>query len=442
VAPFSGQQPAWIAWRTMRTHVLRQLVLTRSQLPARFPSVVSLSADNGAPVTIAVDSGGAVSLPRPLRGRLFKLTVLRAAGSDRPSVALASVTGAGIPAATNPPGNAAIGGRCGDLTAGIAGQRAPLKAAGSVAALDLGQPLRLTPCAAPLDVPATETDVTIAPALLRPLLVAIRSPAPNPLASTGPTTTGGVTDPGHQGRGSYTGVRVRVSQPSWLVLGESFSSGWRATCNGHSLGTPTVIDGFANGWRIGPSCRSVSLSFAPQTFVSAGLIAGALACAVLLLVLILRHPRSQPAPASGDLPVDQADASMRPWSARRALAIGALSAAAFGFIFGLRAGIVIGPAFALILRRGLGSRTLTLCAGALLAAVVPLLYVLFPGRDQGGYDNRFASEHLGAHWVAVGAFALLALVLARDLWISTANRRGGRDRAAGPVAAAGRRSPA
>jgi arabinofuranan 3-O-arabinosyltransferase len=440
VAPLSDQQPAWIVWRTPQTHVLRRLVLTHSALPARFPTLVSLSADGGPAVMSTVGSGGSVVLLRPLRGRTFKLTVLRAAGSNRPSVALAGIAGAGIPTATNPPGGTAIRGRCGELTASIAGQRAPLMARGSVAALDQGQPLPLTLCGAPVDVPATETDVTVAPALFRPLLVALRSRAPDPFARTAVASHRGVTDSGHQVSGSYTGVQVRVTEPSWLVLGESFNRGWRATCNGRSLGLPMVIDGFANGWRITPSCRSVSLSFAPQTFVSAGLVAGALACAVLLLVLILRRPRSQPAPPPTDLPADKADLSTRPLALPRALAVGALSAAAFGFVFGLRAGVVIGPAFALILWRGIATRTLSLCAGTLLVGV-PVLYVLFPGQDQGGYDNRFATEHLGAHWVAVGAFALLTLVLARDLWVSRATRRPPAGQAAPPVGAAGPGSP-
>ena len=38
----------------------------------------------------------------------------------------------------------------------------------------------------------------------------------------------------------------------WLVLGQSINNGWRATVNGtgKNLGTPVLIDGFANGWLV------------------------------------------------------------------------------------------------------------------------------------------------------------------------------------------------
>ena len=58
---------------------------------------------------------------------------------------------------------------------------------------------------------------------------------------------------------------------------------------------------------------------------------------------------------------------------------------------------------------------LILAAGALLAIVVPALYLLFPADDRGGYNTDYAAEHLGAHWVAVGAVVLLILALAAVL---------------------------
>jgi hypothetical protein len=70
---------------------------------------------------------------------------------------------------------------------------------------------------------------------------------------------------------------------------------------------------------------------------------------------------------------------------------------------------------ALILWRGVPTRWLTLAAGALLVVAVPALYVIFPGDDRGGYDTRYAIEHLGAHWVVVAAYVLLVLALARTI---------------------------
>jgi threonine/homoserine/homoserine lactone efflux protein len=139
----------------------------------------------------------------------------------------------------------------------------------------------------------------------------------------------------------------------------------------------------------------------------------------LLAVLLLRRPRrratAEPPP---ELPVDDAPRPRRP---RDAVLIGLAAGVVLGFVFAIRAGVVIAPAVALILWRGWSPRTLIAAAGALLVVVVPVLYVLFPGDDRGGYDTDYAVEHLGAHWVAVAAVVLLAVALARTL--STATRR-------------------
>jgi hypothetical protein len=91
-------------------------------------------------------------------------------------------------------------------------------------------------------------------------------------------------------------------------------------------------------------------------------------------------------------------------------------------VFALRAGVAIGPAVALVLWRGIGARPLILAAGALLCVVVPLLYLLFPPEDRGGYNNEYAVETLGAHWVGVAAFVLLALALWRTVGAARAPR--------------------
>ena len=66
-------------------------------------------------------------------------------------------------------------------------------------------------------------------------------------------------------------MRVALDGPSWLVLGQSFSKGWEASCDGRSLGEPRPINGYANGWRAPADCRSVAFDFAPQGGVRAGL---------------------------------------------------------------------------------------------------------------------------------------------------------------------------
>ena len=418
VAPFGPGQSAWIAWRTPAPHMLRRLVLVPSTLPLQFPTLVTIRTGSATTGALVVGPGGTVTLPRALRGRSFRLTVVRATGSGRPVVAIAEVRGAGTPAASERD-SAVVRGRCGDLRAVVGGRTIALRISGGVGAFDRGQAMSVVQCGGPVALPAARNEFVIAPAVVRPLLVQLRSPAPDPLAQVA-AGGGEVLNSGHQGNGSYSGVRVRVTGPSWLVLGESYNRGWQASCNGRSLGPPQVIDAFANGWRIGRDCRQVSIWFAPQTDVNIGYVLGALSCLVLVLVLALRRP-----PARKER-MDVAFAPAGPpgrFSPVPAVAAGAFAGAVFGFLFGLRAGVVIGPAFGLILWRGVTSRTLLLTAGALLVFVVPALYLAFPGTNQGGFDTGYPIEHLGAHWVAVGAFALVALVVAREL---TVNRRGRR----------------
>ncbi|HEX4010308.1 MAG TPA: alpha-(1-_3)-arabinofuranosyltransferase family protein [Solirubrobacteraceae bacterium] len=419
VAPLGAYQPAWIAWTTPRPETVRALTLARSGLPVRFPTRVSLSADGGPAVTAAVGPGGAVALPAPLRGTSFRLGVVSAGGSDRPSVGIAEIRGSGIPRA-RVGGATTVTAACGALTADVGGRAVALRISGSAAGFAQGEPLTVTACGGPVALPAATRQVSIpAGAALRPLLVQLRSPAPSPLAQAdvGGDASGAVTDPGDQGKGSYTGVKVRVGAPSWLVLGESYNRGWQATCNGHSLGPPRVIDAFANGWRVNPGCTAVSITFAPQGEVNIGYIIGALACALLVLVLVFTRPRRdrtgcEPPSAPADL---SPPAALPRLPARRAVAIGVLAALVFGFVFALRAGAVLGPVTALILWRGLPVRGLIQAAAILLVIAVPALYLLFPGQNQGGYDLGYTVQHMGAHWVAVGAFALLVLALVRDL---------------------------
>jgi hypothetical protein len=278
---------------------------------------------------------------------------------------------------------------------------------------------------------------------MRPLTLRLQSPAGSPAVHTA-TAPGRVTDPGKMGRGSDDDVRVQVNEPSWLVLGESYNRGWQAKCDGRDLGAPKVVDGFANGWRVEPGCKRASFSFGPQRAVNWGYAIGALACLVLLAIMLLhRRRRAQAVGAASrgggsSLPAD--DGSWR-LPARRALLAGVAAGIAFGFVFALRAGVVIGPVTALVLWRGISTRQMVTIAGALLAIVVPAVYLIFPATDRGGYGPAYPVERLGAHWITVAAVVLLILALARTLrGASTASRAsrapapGARQRAPAPPA--------
>jgi arabinofuranan 3-O-arabinosyltransferase len=91
-----------------------------------------------------------------------------------------------------------------------------------------------------------------------------------------------------------TSWRVTVDgngQPFWLVLGQSFSSGWTATLpDGHSLGPAQLVDGYASGWYV-PSGRVrgptvITMTWTPQRVVWAAITVSAAALLVSVLVAV------------------------------------------------------------------------------------------------------------------------------------------------------------
>ncbi len=218
-----------------------------------------------------------------------------------------------------------------------------------------------------------------------------------------------------------THVLVDVSRPSWLVLGEGYNRAWQAWCGGRSLGTPVPIDGYANGWRVGPGCRHVRFSFAPNRLAAIGYIVSGLAAVACMLLLLggawrrrRRGVAPSPAPSEPAWTTDTADPQSR-WSPVRALVVAVIAGAAFGFAFGLHAGAVSVVVLWLILWRGVGARALTLLAGALLGIVVPILYLTASGNEDAGNQAFYVIDHNTANWVGVAAIGLLMVALWRTL---------------------------
>ena len=168
--------------------------------------------------------------------------------------------------------------RCGAVRARIEGRVIALRV---LPASARGGPARAVSCGRPITLSAGPHLLVAQPGPYAVDALALRSAAPaapaarRPAALTGAGASGGagqVVSPGSFGRGSHDGVRVSVSGPSWLVLGEGYNRGWHATCDGHALGAPVPIDGYANGWPIGPSCHSVTFTFAPNRLATIGYV--------------------------------------------------------------------------------------------------------------------------------------------------------------------------
>src|SRR6185312_14619263 len=302
-APAEAPDP-WISWTTPRPLRVSSVRLTPSSRPVRRPTVVRISWPGGSTAPLPVGADGSVALPSPVTARSFRVTVLGAvfpAGTtarqqQARAVGIGSVSVAGLKPVAMPV-SGALRAPCGTVAVSVGGRRVPLAPHGTVADLNAGRPLPATTCGASAGVPmgAGVQRIASLPGPFSVDLLRLSSPAPAPVA---PAVSGGrVVDPGHIGQSSVTGVRLALNGPSWLVLGESFDNGWRATCDGRSLGAPRVLDGYGNGWLAPAGCKRVSFQFAPQSGVNKSYVISAVAAALILLFLVVGAMR-RPTPAA------------------------------------------------------------------------------------------------------------------------------------------------
>jgi hypothetical protein len=88
---------------------------------------------------------------------------------------------------------------------------------------------------------------------------------------------------------------IQTNEPRVVSFGQSINRGWKATlrtANGSvDLGTPFVVQGYANGWWV-PESGDLVLEWTPQRFVLGSLVISLL-CATGLLLLAFWRPRKQ-----------------------------------------------------------------------------------------------------------------------------------------------------
>jgi hypothetical protein len=422
VGDWNPPAPAWIQWRAAGLQTVRALRLVPPAVPVRRPSRVRVLWQGGSTPPLTVAAGGIVKLPHVVAARSFRLEVLRASApagasaADARAVGIAEIRGVDRLPLMATPARARVVLACGAVRMRVGAATIALRVDGSMAAFESGTPLLGRSCGAPVTLAAGTQRLLVQRGPLAVDELRLLSPATRPGFGSGAGPSGRVLASGSAGRGSYDGVRVAIGAPSWLVLGESYDRGWRASCNGRSLGAPTPIDGYANGWRVGAGCRDVRFVFEPGRAAMIGYLVSALAalgCAVLLLLGTAGRRRrrgtdARPAP----LP---AGGRERAWPLGRAVAWAIGAAVPFGFVFGVRAGVAAVPVIAAVLALGIGARTLVLVAAGLLGIVVPVLYVVHTGAQSGGNHATYAVSHMAAHWVGVAALGLLMGALWRTL---------------------------
>ena len=99
---------------------------------------------------------------------------------------------------------------------------------------------------------------------------------------------------------------ARKGTPFWLVLGESDNAGWEATVAGKDVGGSTLVDGYANGWKVHPTSGNfdVTLRWTPQRNVWIALGISAVALLVCLFLALRRRRRGGDGDEDSDAEVD------------------------------------------------------------------------------------------------------------------------------------------
>ena len=332
---------------------------------------------------------------------------MRSAPAGARAVGIGELRGPGIPRAAAPRPGAPIRGRCGDAAVLVDGRaRGAAAARAAWPTSSAGGPLRARGCR------SIGARRRAAPARRRARAAAHGPPAPGLPGAAAARRGGRRARARSRPLRATARSRERASRstgpPGWCCSSPTTAAGappaTAATWASRSRWTASPTAGGSS------SCREASFSFAPGGTVVVSYVISAIAA------LAARGPAPAGAPAgrrSGPEPAGPAppsrpragaplgtrrwrSASPRPWCS--------------GFVFALRAGVVLGPLVALVLWRGIGARAARGDRGRAArpggARDLPDQAARGPRRLQLELRHRPA---VGAHWVAVAAVACAGL---------------------------------
>jgi hypothetical protein len=333
-------------------------------------------ADKGAPDAVT-------TIPlrfAPVRGSRIRFTVTgvreestRVFSTGRTRVEPVAIADFGVPGVQVPSlANRHLDSGCRSDLVAIDGNLVPVRITGNTADAQKPAGLAVTPCGGSIPLSAGTHVLTTAPgnrigfsidrvALASgtpatPLTVAqghVKVATAVPAPATVDVTHNGAT----KMRAHVQGARA----PFWLVLGQSRSPGWHARIDGHDLGAPQLVDGYANGWLVTPPAGGafdVVFEWTPQRQVWGAIwlsLLGALLCIGIIAVTWVRR-RSVLATAATARTGD-ADAALA-WSPGGAVGRGSRVRWIAPVACGLLAGLAVAP-----------------WVGVLIAAIVALVVV-------------------------------------------------------------------
>jgi arabinofuranan 3-O-arabinosyltransferase len=325
------------------------------------------------------------------------------------------------------PTPAKLAGTCRTDLATVGSTPVPLALTGSTADAEQGRPLSLVACdGAAIALPKGDTRVETVDGAKTGIdanqLVMVAAP----VGSTTYTPFADRSFPGPPNPKLTTRRTSRVAYdikaqgsgtPYWLVLGQSVNDGWHLTVNGKDLGSPTLVNGYANGWRIDPAkvgtgALDMRLEWTPQRLVWISIaisVLGLIACVALLLI-----PRFAGSPTVdegrrplrplGISPFDHTGSAASPRATILA-SIGVFAGTAF-FVTPVW-GIVVAALCALALRTKWGWTALRFVAVGLLVVTAGYV-VLKEWRNGIKVDFDWPQQFEAVTWLPMVAFACLA----------------------------------
>jgi arabinofuranan 3-O-arabinosyltransferase len=450
-AAFGDQIGQWLEVQDASAHTVDHLDLAlitdgRHSVPTR----VRVEADGQRVATLAVPAVTdgttpgttttvSLLLPSPVTASTLRIVVdeVRAIETRDWStrklrtmpVAIAELGAAGF-VREAPRGSFATGCRS-DLVS-VAGSAVPVQVTGTVDDALAGAPLPLTSCdGRPVGLVRGSNELRSVKGALTG--IDVDRVVLSSTAADDPSATLPAPDPGARPSTSVLGqdadsltVRIEGAEPGspfWLSFGQGWNTGWHATIAGHDLGTPSLVDGFANGWEIDPTAATfeVSLRFVPQHRVDLALL-GSLVAALVCLALAV--PRSRLRPATDDDQLESQVAALSaatvagpslaplslPVTVATGLAVAALGAALATPFIGVLSSVLAVVAARSALPRWITALAAPVAMAASAAYVVTTVYRhdISPGLD-------WPSELHRAHpiaWLAVLALTVDALVVA------------------------------
>ncbi|MFV0317971.1 MAG: alpha-(1-_3)-arabinofuranosyltransferase family protein [Microthrixaceae bacterium] len=416
------------------------------------PTRVSIAADGGAPEAVDVPEVGVGDREVGAAGAIEVTLPYSASGVTELAITIDEVDEANsidwfggsttvlpvgivevsIPvAATVPEPDAPLPQGCRDDLLRIEGEAVPVRLEGTVGAALEGSLIDYAGCA-PVDIGQGRSELVTQPGaesgfdLERVALASAPGGAPGRdtiVAGPEPVAAPPGSSSEQTGDLAWRTDVQGAEDPYWVVLGESVSPGFTATATSadgsgeFDLGESTLVNGYANGWRVDPEVvgadATITIRFAPQATVWIALGLSGLGVLVCVALVLIRRPRITGSP-DGDIapmrvrPIAVFDPDGMPVSLGRSVGI-SLAAGFIALVFmGWMVGAIVAVTAmcALFAARG---QVLVRVAGPVLFAAAAGFVIAKQARGDYLVDFNWMNLFEVTHVWTLAAVALLVL---------------------------------